>query len=191
MMRMSLKFLTLFIFGVFAAAGAGYYFGYDIGYEKAVKDKAVAEVNGNASEKAELIRVTTPQPNQVVQSPLIIKGEARGYWFFEASFPVKLVDANGKNIPLDPPYIMAKGEWMTEDFVSFEAILRFEKPETKTGTLILVTSDTSRNIEQSARNLPYAKVLSAKSLNVLDVLNHKYLFLLQDAVPVIKEHYKI
>ena len=140
---MSLKFLTLFIFGVFAAAGAAYYFGYDIGYEKAVKDKAVAEVNGNASEKAELIRVTTPQPNQVVQSPLIIKGEARGYWFFEASFPVKLVDANGKNIPLDPPYIMAKGEWMTEDFVSFEAILRFEKPETKTGTLIFQKDNPS------------------------------------------------
>ena len=80
--------------------------------------------------------------------------------------------------------------------------LNLEKPKTKlinqifknlakTGTLVLVTPDTNKNIEQSARNLPYAKVLSAKSLNILDILNHKYLFLLQEAVPVIKEHYKI
>ena len=62
---------------------------------------------------------------------------------------------------------------------------------TKTGTLVLVTPDTNKSIEQSARNLPYAKVLSAKSLNILDILNHKHLFLLQDAVSVIKDFYKI
>jgi len=61
----------------------------------------------------------------------------------------------------------------------------------KTGTLILVTPSSDKNIERSARNLSYAKVLSAKSLNVLDILNHKYLFLLKDAIPVIKEHYVI
>jgi len=61
----------------------------------------------------------------------------------------------------------------------------------KTGTLILVMPGTDKNIERSARNLPYAKVLSAKSLNILDVLNHKYLFLLKEAIPVIKEHYVI
>ena len=61
----------------------------------------------------------------------------------------------------------------------------------KTGSLVVVTSDTNKSVEQSARNLPYAKVLSAKSLNVLDILNNQYLLLAQDAVPVIKDFYKI
>lgn len=61
----------------------------------------------------------------------------------------------------------------------------------KMPTLVLVTVDTDKNIERSAKNLPYAKVLSAKSLNILDILNNKYLFLIQEAIPVIKEHYKI
>lgn len=61
----------------------------------------------------------------------------------------------------------------------------------KNGNLVLIVPETDKNIEQSARNLPYAKVLSAKSLNILDILNNKYLILTQSAIPVIKEHYKI
>ena len=43
-----------------------------------------------------LIKVTEPTPNQVISSPLSISGQARGTWYFEASFPVVLEDANGK-----------------------------------------------------------------------------------------------
>ena len=43
-----------------------------------------------------LIRITTPRANENVQSPLVVKGEAKGYWFFEASFPVKVLDENDK-----------------------------------------------------------------------------------------------
>ncbi|MDO8676547.1 MAG: hypothetical protein Q7K16_02765, partial [Candidatus Azambacteria bacterium] len=51
---------------------------------------------GNEFEKANLIRIDSPRPNQILQSPLIIKGEARGNWFFEASFPVMLTDWDGR-----------------------------------------------------------------------------------------------
>lgn len=61
----------------------------------------------------------------------------------------------------------------------------------KRDNLAVVLPGTDKNIEQSARNLPYAKVLSAKSLNILDILNNKYLLLTQSAIPVIKEHYKV
>ena len=61
----------------------------------------------------------------------------------------------------------------------------------KKDTLILVLPDTDKNMEQSIHNLPYAKILSAKSLNILDILNNKYLFLVQDAVKVIEDFYKI
>ncbi len=55
-------------------------------------DRVLTEDIGNAREKSDLIRLSSPRPGEVVTSPLTIRGEARGYWFFEASFPVEFVD---------------------------------------------------------------------------------------------------
>ena len=83
----------------------------------------VVEDTGNAAQKAGLIRLTSPLPNSTVESPLTITGEARGYWYFEASFPVFLVDWDGRIIAQG--IATAKSEWMTENFVPFEAKLEF------------------------------------------------------------------
>ncbi|MBI2109383.1 MAG: hypothetical protein HYT93_04420 [Parcubacteria group bacterium] len=91
---------------------------------------------GNELEKINLIRLETPRPNEIIKSPLIIIGEARGYWFFEASFPVVLTDWDGKIIAEhyaeaqdDPEVGSADGaSWMTEDFVPFKTELQFENP---------------------------------------------------------------
>jgi len=90
---------------------------------------------GNELEKQDLIKVDSPRPNQVVQSPLTITGEARGTWFFEGDFPVSIEDSNGKELGLH--YATAEGEWMTEDFVSFTSELEFEEPTTERGVLKL------------------------------------------------------
>ncbi|MFH1997321.1 MAG: hypothetical protein ABII94_01360, partial [Patescibacteria group bacterium] len=45
--------------------------------------RSFTEDIGNELEKIDLIRVNNPRPNQIIQSPILIKGEARGYWFFE------------------------------------------------------------------------------------------------------------
>ena len=94
------------------------------------------------------IRVTKPQPNQLIESPLMIEGEARGTWFFEATFPVKLLDASGDVIATY--FAQAQGEWMTEDFVLFKAQLIFEKPVTDTGVLILEKDNPSGLTENDA-----------------------------------------
>ncbi|MFH2136829.1 MAG: Gmad2 immunoglobulin-like domain-containing protein [Patescibacteria group bacterium] len=101
------------------------------------------EYIGNELEKTDLIKIDSPRPNAIVTSPLEISGQARGTWYFEASFPVKLLDANGNEIPLSPPYIMTTEEWMTEDFVPFKATLEFEAPTTDTGTLVLEKDNPS------------------------------------------------
>lgn len=90
---------------------------------------------------AKLIRVASPRPEDPVTSPLAITGEARGTWFFEATFPVRLLDANGR--VLAEHYAQAEGEWMTEAFVPFRGELRFEPPTTPTGTLVLQKSNPS------------------------------------------------
>lgn len=93
---------------------------------------------GNALQKADLIRLESPLPNQTIHSPLTIRGQARGTWFFEASFPVSLTDWDGKIIAQG--IAQAQGEWMTTEFVPFEATLTFV-PEKEIysdrGTLIL------------------------------------------------------
>lgn len=103
--------------------------------------RSFTEDIGNELEKIDLIRVNNPRPNQIIQSPILIKGEARGYWFFEATFPIKLINENGEVIVQH--YAQAKDDWMTEDFVSFEVELNFEIINTQKGTLILEKSNPS------------------------------------------------
>jgi len=98
----------------------------------------------------DMIRVSTPLPNAVVGSPLIVRGEARGGWYFEASFPIKILDANGKVLAQAPA--QAQGEWMTTNFVPFEGTLTFSKPTTATGTLVL-EKDNPSGLPQNAQEV--------------------------------------
>lgn len=93
------------------------------------------------SDKSDLIKVNTPLPNEIVKSPLLISGIARGYWFFEGSFPIKLVDDGNNEIASG--IAQAEGEWMTTKFVPFKAEFKFEKPLIKTGKLILKKDNPS------------------------------------------------
>ena len=108
----------------------------------------------NMSSKEDLIRVGSPRPDQVVLSPLVIGGEARGYWFFEASFPVRVLDGDGTELGIgvaqaqrDP----ATGEvnWMTENFVTFRATIDFRTPRFATGTLVLEKDNPSGLLEHA------------------------------------------
>jgi len=96
---------------------------------------------GNVLEKEDVIQIDTPRPNQAIESPLEISGQARGTWFFEAQFPVRLKNIQGEVIAEGAA--QAQGNWMTEDFVPFEATLMFTVPETEDGTLILEKANPS------------------------------------------------
>ncbi len=85
--------------------------------------------------KEDIIRVDTVHANQIIQSPLTVSGNARGPWFFEASFPVELLDANGKTIASKAA--TTNGNWMSENFVPFSVTLLFGTPATSDGTLVL------------------------------------------------------
>jgi len=77
--------------------------------------------------------IENPAADEIIVSPLMVKGKAKGTWFFEANIRVELLDASGKIITQAPG--TAEGEWMTEDFVPFTAEVKFTKPKTATGTL--------------------------------------------------------
>jgi hypothetical protein len=99
---------------------------------------------GNELEKADFIKLETPRPNDTISSPLTIKGQARGSWFFEASFPVFLTDWDGKIIAQG--VASAKSDWMTTEFVPFEATLTFTTDKNvynNKGSLILKKDNPS------------------------------------------------
>jgi hypothetical protein len=104
-------------------------------------DQTFVEDIGNKLEKVDLIRTDFPKPNDIVSSPINIRGEARGYWFFEATFPVKLLDENGNIVA--QYYAQAKDEWMTENFVPFSCDLEFSFSGERRGELILEKDNPS------------------------------------------------
>jgi len=108
--------------------------------------------NSPAAEIASLsniIVVDSPKEGEAISSPLKIKGKARGTWFFEANFPIALTNWDG--LIIAEHYAEAKSEWMTEEFVPFEATLTFKKPEFgERGTLILKKSNASGLPEHDA-----------------------------------------
>ena len=88
------------------------------------------------------IKIDLIKSNQIIESPLTITGQARGGWFFEASFPIKLVDSQGELVA--QTIASTKGEWMTDDFVPFSATLEFASLEkTNQGTLIFIKDNPS------------------------------------------------
>lgn len=81
---------------------------------------------GVLASSADPVQLDYPKSGQIISSPLEIVGRARGNWFFEASFPVMLVDWDGKIIAQG--IATAKSDWMTKDFVPFEAKITFQSP---------------------------------------------------------------
>ncbi len=98
---------------------------------------------------SELIRVFNPLPNLDITSPYVIKGKAVGPWFHEGSFPIFLYDAD-KQL-LTQVNAEAQGNWMTEEFVPFEATLEFDAPNDELGQLVFVRANPSAKPENDRK----------------------------------------
>jgi len=94
--------------------------------------------SSKAPEAPPVVALTSPTTVQApvafarVTSPLTVTGISRG-WYFEGSFPAKLVAADGTVLAEAPA--QAQGDWMTSAPVPFIATLMFT-----------VTHDTPANI---------------------------------------------
>ena len=93
-----------------------------------------------------MIIVDAPLPGAQISSPLILKGKARGIWFFEGDFPVLLLDAHGNRIA--EGYASAKGEWMTKNFVNFEGLLHFRDAFSGTKGSLVLKKDNPAGLPQ-------------------------------------------
>jgi len=84
---------------------------------------------------ADNIMVDLPFPGAVVGKDFSVTGKARGTWYFEASFPVEVLDKDGKRLVAIPAE--AQGEWMTVNFVPFKADIKIPPSYTGPATLVL------------------------------------------------------
>lgn len=79
------------------------------------------------AEKEGVIVVTSPLPESTLsKSPVVIKGKAKGNWFFEASAPVSIVNWDGLIIGEGYVTVDAGYDWMTTDMVPFTGTVSYD-----------------------------------------------------------------
>jgi len=114
----------------------------DNSWQKHGQPSSPRPTSGCGQIQTENIRISSPELDQTLSFPLIIEGEARGNWYFEASFPISLLDDNGKEIAL--LVAQAQSDWMTTDFVPFKTIIDLTQlPETEKGVLVFYKDNPS------------------------------------------------
>lgn len=111
-----------------------------------------------------MIRVQSPTPGQAVQSPLVITGQARGTWFFEASFPVRLVKKDGTEIASG--IATAQSDWMTQEFVPFSATLTFASDVEQEAELVLMKDNPSGLPENDDERRMPVRVMNQNTMAV-------------------------
>ncbi len=121
----------------------------------------VAESADVSKRAPDLIHITNPTSGQLVTSPITIDGEARGFWFFEGVFPIKLLDERGKEIGATTTH--AIGEWTTENFVPFHAAITYKHTNSKTGMLVFM-KDNPSGLAQNDQKVEIPVVFSTSTV---------------------------
>lgn len=150
------KYIWIALVAVIIILGISIYFGLTsqknnktVTNQNITSNKNVALENENINTNTNASQATTvdslvvdsPEENDLITSPLVVSGEAKGTWFFEGEFPIKLLDKNNSQIAFGNA--IAQGEWMTEDFVPFKATLNFTSKKSEKGILVLAKNNPS------------------------------------------------
>ena len=99
------------------------------------------------SEAGVVLRVTSPMQDSVITSPFTITGEAPGTWYFEASFPIVIVDWDG--LIIAQGHAEAQADWMTEAFVPFVGTVEFVKPAYGENGMLILQRDNPSGLPQN------------------------------------------
>jgi hypothetical protein len=87
------------------------------------------------------IQITNPTAGAVVGKTITVTGKARGSWYFEASFPVEVLDKDGNVLAQKPA--QAQGDWMTTEFVPYSVTLTVPQSYIGPATLVLKKDNPS------------------------------------------------
>ncbi|MDD5738990.1 MAG: Gmad2 immunoglobulin-like domain-containing protein [Candidatus Pacebacteria bacterium] len=151
------KILIIILVIVIVLAGVvnWYLFVYKFNNQLVVSSQNATTTTPN--DYGDLIQVENPQLNQTIQSPFAITGKARGNWFFEASFPVELVDLFGNTIA--HTIATAQDDWMTTDFVLFTANLNFDIATTTEKAILILHNDNPSGLSENEKEIKIPVIL--------------------------------
>jgi len=121
--------------------------------------------NNTVNSNKNPIVIYAPVSGAIVSSPLLIEGKASGSWFFEASFPIKLVDENGELIAQS--LANAKSDWMTDDYVEFSGKIEFSVSVEKKAYLVFQKDNPSGVPENDAEyRMPVVLTIKSRDLKI-------------------------
>ncbi|MBP9711428.1 MAG: hypothetical protein KBD55_00105 [Candidatus Pacebacteria bacterium] len=82
----------------------------------------------------EYMIIDTPTSGAVTGKEFKVSGQARAF-YFEGSFPVEILDKDGKRLFIGPA--QALGEWMVDDLVPFEIMVKVPESYIGPATVVL------------------------------------------------------
>jgi len=90
------------------------------------------------------VKIFNPIPGQIVVSPSAISGNVTGGgWFFEGTFPVRIVDANGAVLGDGQAKETEPGAWASTGTVAFAGTIFFNVSHSATGTIVFSKDNPS------------------------------------------------
>lgn len=96
------------------------------------------------------IIIDQPKPEESFSNPFAVTGKARGKWYFESSFPLKIVDEQAK--VLGTGVAIAQSDALTENYVPFIGFMEFsseEKPASGTKAFLIFTNDNPSGLPEN------------------------------------------
>jgi len=135
--------------------------GFGADYTKAIYIEQLVASSATGNCKQDLIVLENIKPGDYINTklPLELTGKARGNWYFEASFPIEILDRHAS--VLATGFATAQGEWMTTEFVPFKSTIKFTKtpPANSFGKIVLHKDNPSdmRELDDALEILVYFK----------------------------------
>lgn len=95
----------------------------------------------NNGKTVEVVTVDEPVPHGRITNPLVVRGKVAGSWFFEANFPIVVLDEHRHAIGVG--FGVARGDWMTEKPVKFTASVKLKDTDGDRGFVVLHRANPS------------------------------------------------
>ncbi len=140
-------FSGVVIFAILMVAAGGYF-----AFKNYLNTQEIYPPDENSTESS-LINVISPKSEELISSPLNIKGITKPGWVvFEAQAgTATLYDENGNKLGF--AILRATGEWMKPE-VEFEGSLVFSAPKTATGKLVFKDDNPKDESEAKTFEMP-------------------------------------
>ncbi|OGY92274.1 MAG: hypothetical protein A3H70_03470 [Candidatus Komeilibacteria bacterium RIFCSPLOWO2_02_FULL_48_11] len=116
--------------------------------EAPTEDVPVLEAGEPIVSESGNIKVTQPQPNSLVSSPMLVKGQART---FESTFQMVLKDGDGKEVTKKTVTYTAPDP---SQFGDFGELLLFDTPKIDSGTLEVYSNSAKDGAVQDLVSIP-------------------------------------